>query len=306
MRQGMVLLLLLPVGLVRGQEVVDPQEIARLVAQLGSAVYQDRESAQARLIEIGAPAIDAVRAALESSDLELSQRAKVIYALIAPRENYHRALKLVEEGQLTEAANLLRSFVAGLPRDTRPEPNWALRIIEEVQAFTEETESSTRCIAYHNLLCLLREAGLPCPRAIEQARAAYRTQLPRWSRGYRLLAMVEWEAGNHKTAEQLWTEGTKLIESEADESEAAWHRYDEGSYLALRGEIEPALAALREAIKVGGQRAAVEADTAADFYPLRGRAAFEQILREVLGDQKLPVAAPKVIPPATPREETPR
>jgi len=63
--------------------LADAAEIAKLVKQLGDDNYATREAAQKKLIEIGPPARDAVAAALESKDPEVSTRAKAVLDAIA-------------------------------------------------------------------------------------------------------------------------------------------------------------------------------------------------------------------------------
>jgi hypothetical protein len=53
-----------------------PEEIARLVGQLGSSEYRERQEASKELEAIGAPALPALARAAESKDLEVRLRAK--------------------------------------------------------------------------------------------------------------------------------------------------------------------------------------------------------------------------------------
>lgn len=69
---------------------VDPrigQEIDALIAQLGSPKYQERESAEKRLAELGALATPALKAALKNSDLEIVHRVDRILAMLDPMLN---------------------------------------------------------------------------------------------------------------------------------------------------------------------------------------------------------------------------
>ena len=59
--------------------------IARLIAQLGSATYADRDAAQKALLKIGKPAIPALKAAAAGKDPERAGRARVVLAQIAER-----------------------------------------------------------------------------------------------------------------------------------------------------------------------------------------------------------------------------
>src|SRR5213592_2737473 len=56
----------------------DDQEIARLVKQLGSDKFKEREAATKRLKEIGEPALEALLKAATSDDAEVRCRAEQI------------------------------------------------------------------------------------------------------------------------------------------------------------------------------------------------------------------------------------
>src|SRR5437764_2607410 len=74
-----VLLLVLPfVPAVAGDP--DDKDIERLVKQLGSTKFKEREAAMARLKEIGEPALDALVKA--NSTLEMRRRSEAIIAVI--------------------------------------------------------------------------------------------------------------------------------------------------------------------------------------------------------------------------------
>jgi WD40 repeat protein len=60
-------------------------EIARLIAQLGDDQFDKREEASKRLVEIGEPALPALRQALDSKDAEVRTRAERLLAAIARR-----------------------------------------------------------------------------------------------------------------------------------------------------------------------------------------------------------------------------
>jgi hypothetical protein len=70
----------------------DASRIQRLIAQLGSGDFQDRESAMAALHAIGSAAMPALRAAARSNDLELRRRAEDILHRIERREESARLL----------------------------------------------------------------------------------------------------------------------------------------------------------------------------------------------------------------------
>src|SRR3989440_3372751 len=64
----------------------DDKEIARLVKQLGSAKFKEREAATKRLTEIGEPALDALGKAKDT--LEMRRRAEQIVDRIERRLGY--------------------------------------------------------------------------------------------------------------------------------------------------------------------------------------------------------------------------
>src|SRR4051794_24003756 len=59
--------------------------IDRLISQLGSSRYADREEASKALDEIGAPALDALRKAAGAKDAEIRRRAEALVARIEKR-----------------------------------------------------------------------------------------------------------------------------------------------------------------------------------------------------------------------------
>jgi len=59
-----------------------PQRIAELIEQLGDPKYAVRERAQADLLRIGPPALDALTKALENSDPEIAMRARYLLGSI--------------------------------------------------------------------------------------------------------------------------------------------------------------------------------------------------------------------------------
>jgi len=64
---------------------VDPKRIAELVQQLGSMKFLERENARRELEAIGTPAIEALKKAAKSQDLETSRRAGEIVRLLEER-----------------------------------------------------------------------------------------------------------------------------------------------------------------------------------------------------------------------------
>lgn len=70
---------------------VAPQDIARLIEQLGSGNFAEREEANRKLDAIGAPALEALRKAAQSNDAEVRRRAEDLVKKIE---------KLAENNQL--------------------------------------------------------------------------------------------------------------------------------------------------------------------------------------------------------------
>ena len=66
--------------------------IAKLIAQLGSDDFDDREKASAELAVIGEPALDALRQAVKSSDVEVHKRAETLVSAITKRAEARNAL----------------------------------------------------------------------------------------------------------------------------------------------------------------------------------------------------------------------
>src|SRR5262249_1656760 len=66
----------------RGAADPAEKEIERLVEQLGSDVFQEREQASRRLEEIGKPALGALRKAMTGADPEVRRRAATIVGAI--------------------------------------------------------------------------------------------------------------------------------------------------------------------------------------------------------------------------------
>src|ERR1022692_122836 len=76
----------------------DDKEIERLVKQLGSDVFKDREAATKRLKEIGEPALDALRKAKDT--LEVRRRAEAIIVAIDDRMNGKELLLTGHTGEV--------------------------------------------------------------------------------------------------------------------------------------------------------------------------------------------------------------
>ncbi len=64
---------------------VEPAVINKLIEQLGSKSFEEREAANKRLREIGAPAVDALRKAMETNkDAEITRRARQLVEALEP------------------------------------------------------------------------------------------------------------------------------------------------------------------------------------------------------------------------------
>ena len=73
-------------------EKPDAARIGRLVTQLGSDDFDDREKASAELGVIGEPALDALREAVKSTDEEVHKRAETLVSAIEKRLEARNAL----------------------------------------------------------------------------------------------------------------------------------------------------------------------------------------------------------------------
>ena len=91
------LILLLAVGLAP-LTLADDSRIAKLVTQLGSASFTEREEANRALEAIGLPALEALKKAAQSSDIETRQRAE---ALVERLEKMQASAKLLAPTRVT-------------------------------------------------------------------------------------------------------------------------------------------------------------------------------------------------------------
>src|SRR5262249_13471582 len=71
----------------------DADKIDQLIEQLGSGTFKDRESATKALDAIGAPALEKLRKAAESEDLEIKRRAADLVKRIEKRAEVSRVLQ---------------------------------------------------------------------------------------------------------------------------------------------------------------------------------------------------------------------
>src|SRR5689334_1539887 len=77
-------------------EQASREEVRQLVDQLGDKKFAVRERATKRLIEIGQPALPAVREALRSNELEVRTRARRIADEIVSRQPDRKAREAVD------------------------------------------------------------------------------------------------------------------------------------------------------------------------------------------------------------------
>src|SRR5262249_46735032 len=66
-------------------EPADATKIAKLIEQIGSGNFDEREQATAELDKIGAPALAALKKAMTSGDAEVKRRAEELVAKIEKR-----------------------------------------------------------------------------------------------------------------------------------------------------------------------------------------------------------------------------
>lgn len=108
----------------------DDKEVDALVAQLGSEAYADRESATAKLFQLGDRAVVALRRALESADPEIRERAATLLRSIqyAPGVAAPAAARLTEAGRAHTATQPERLKAWEKPPCIR----WAVRPVAPV------------------------------------------------------------------------------------------------------------------------------------------------------------------------------
>ncbi|HUU59485.1 MAG TPA: HEAT repeat domain-containing protein, partial [Phycisphaerae bacterium] len=91
---------------------IDARTIAALIRQLGDDKWTVREAATRELAKIGAPALPAVRRAMLSNDLEVRERAKIIYQEILGvipkrlRASREEMLEAFDKGDYTKAIRI--------------------------------------------------------------------------------------------------------------------------------------------------------------------------------------------------------
>jgi hypothetical protein len=99
-RHLLAALLVLLLGQATAEEPAGPkaQEIERLVKQLGSEKFQERDEAGRRLEEIGGPAVPALERAAGSEDAEVRRRASDLAKLLKTRIGAKEARRIIERG----------------------------------------------------------------------------------------------------------------------------------------------------------------------------------------------------------------
>jgi hypothetical protein len=74
-------------------EKADPERIAKLIEQLGSGTFDDREKATEQLDAIGAPALEALKKATQSKEEEVKRRAEELVKKIEKRAEADKILQ---------------------------------------------------------------------------------------------------------------------------------------------------------------------------------------------------------------------
>lgn len=104
MQRFLALTVLLQFGALAHAAMGSPAEIHQLINELGAQDYRQRETASRRLEQLGAAAVEPLRAALDSGDAEIRHRAELIICHI---ENTDPAFRDKQEQQLIRAMLLM-------------------------------------------------------------------------------------------------------------------------------------------------------------------------------------------------------
>lgn len=144
----LLLAALAPWTTVHGSDGVSPPEVRRLVRQLTAVEYSERQAAAQRLLEIGTPALDALRRAQLESDPELRARSNQLLQQV--RDQHYETLldRLVAASQDLDAAGLpgwrrLTAIAADTP-ETRQLYRGMLRADPELLQLMDERPNEVR------------------------------------------------------------------------------------------------------------------------------------------------------------------
>jgi WD40 repeat protein len=141
LRWSLILLALVPSGPARSAEPT-AEDIARLIKQLGSENFAEREAASKRLGALGEPALEQLRQAAQSADPEVRRRARELCAAIERRLHGELRCLVGHRGGVWALAvspdgkQLLSSGEDKVPR------LWSVEPMREGRAITERAEAS--------------------------------------------------------------------------------------------------------------------------------------------------------------------
>jgi len=112
-----------------GEQPADPvptpeqaAEIAKLIPELGGAKYEGREAARKRLLEVGAPALAALRQASRSKDLEVATSSARLVEDIGKHARAHVRIKVLRPSESGEREIILETSESTVTvRETKKE-----------------------------------------------------------------------------------------------------------------------------------------------------------------------------------------
>jgi hypothetical protein len=135
----------------------DEEVTARLVRQLGSRRYSEREAAARQLETLGAPALAALRRAVSTADLEVRRRAEVLIVRIEQRAEAARLLAGKRVRLIYKDTPLLEAI-----EDLAARTGFDLRIDEEAAGLEERrlTLDTGETTAWDALRLFCLKAGL--------------------------------------------------------------------------------------------------------------------------------------------------